>query len=438
MSWRERSGRSWGRLGMKFNIWKDCPKVPITELLSFIVDNRGKTVPTADDGWKLIATNCVTNNTLFPVYEKVRYLTQETYETWFRAHPIPGDILFVNKGTPGRVCLVPDPVDFCIAQDMIALRADDEKIYNKYLFAVLRSREIQQQIYNTNVGDVIPHFKKQFMDQLLIPVPDRRIQEIIGNLYYELSYKTELNKKINNNLEQQAVVLFRSWFSAFSLSPNSPRVDSEFGEIPESFAVVKVGSLPMLITDYVANGSFASLKANVNLYQEPNYAYFIRNTDLKSGSYGVFVDQHSYEFLSKSTLYGGEIIISNVGDVGSVFLCPKLDGRMTLGNNIIMLRPQDDHLRYYLYIWFKYLQGQALIQGIKGGSAQPKFNKTDFKNTSVLIPPKDILTRFHETVAPMFEMISQRQAETARLTDLRDTLLPQLMSGEIDVSSLDL
>ncbi len=134
-------------------------------------------------------------------------------------------------------------------------------------------------------------------------------------------------------------MLFRSWFSAFSLSPNSPRVNSEFGEIPEDFAVVKVGSLPMLVTDYVANGSFASLKANVNLYQEPNYAYFIRNTDLKSGSFGVFVDQHSYEFLSKSTLYGGEIIISNVGDVGSVFLCPKLDGRMTLGNNIIMLRP---------------------------------------------------------------------------------------------------
>ena len=232
-------------------------------------------------------------------------------------------------------------------------------------------------------------------------------------------------------------MLFRSWFSVFSLSPNSPRINSEFGEIPEDFTVVKVGSLPMLVTDYVANGSFASLKANVNLYQEPNYAYFIRNTDLKSGSFGVFVDQHSYEFLSKSTLYGGEIIISNVGDVGSVFLCPKLDGRMTLGNNIIMLRPEDDHLRYYLYIWFKHLQGQALIQGIKGGSAQPKFNKTDFKNTSVLIPPNDILTRFHETVAPMFETISQRQTETFRLADLRDTLLPQLMSGEIDVSNLD-
>lgn len=232
--------------------------------------------------------------------------------------------------------------------------------------------------------------------------------------------------------------MFRSWFSSFSQSQNVSRYDSEFGEIPVDFSVTKIGSLPMLVTDYVANGSFASLKENVTLYQEPNYAYFVRNTDLKSGSFGVFVDQHSYEFLSKSTLYGGEIIISNVGDVGSVFLCPKLDGPMTLGNNIIMLRPEDDSLRYYLYIWFKHLQGQALIQGIKGGSAQPKFNKTDFKNTSVLLPPAEMLSRFHDTVAPMFEAINQNQAENVRLSSLRDTLLPRLMSGELDVSDLDL
>ena len=216
------------------------------------------------------------------------------------------------------------------------------------------------------------------------------------------------------------------------------KIPSEFGDIPANFSVVKVGSLPMLVTDYVANGSFASLKENVTLYQEPNYAYFIRNTDLKSGSFEVFVDQHSYEFLSKSTLYGGEIIISNVGDVGSVFLCPKLDGPMTLGNNIIMLRPEIDNLRYYLYIWFKHLQGQAIIQGIKGGSAQPKFNKTDFKNTSILLPPDELLAEFHKVVSPMFELISQNQAEIKRLSGIRDTLLPKLMSGELDVSNIDI
>lgn len=185
---------------MSYNIWVDSPQMPITQLLSCIVDNRGKTVPTAPNGHKLIATNCVTNNTLFPTYEKVRFLSEETYQTWFRSHPVPGDILFVNKGTPGRVCIVPDPVDFCIAQDMIALRADDSKISYKYLFAVLRSQMIQQQIYNTNVGDVIPHFKKQFLDRLMIPVPSRNTQEIIGDLYYSLSFMIEHNKKLNDNL----------------------------------------------------------------------------------------------------------------------------------------------------------------------------------------------------------------------------------------------
>ena len=207
---------------MKFNIWVDCPKVALTELLSFIVDNRGKTVPTSTRGWKLIATNCVTNNTLYPVYNKVRYLSLETYEHWFRAHPHPGDILFVNKGTPGRVCMVPDPVDFCIAQDMIALRVDEEKIYNKYLFAVLRSRKIQKQIYNMNVGDVIPHFKKQFLNQLQIPVPSKEIQKLIGDLYFQFSYKMELNNKINKNLEQQAQAIFLKMFpDIFSASASS-------------------------------------------------------------------------------------------------------------------------------------------------------------------------------------------------------------------------
>lgn len=335
-------------------------------------------------------------------------------------------------------CLNKDEVAFG-STEFIVLRAKPGVSDAQFVYYLATSPEFRQVAIKSMVGSSgRQRVQQPVLENLELVVPELPEQKRIGGFLATIDDKIALNAKINENLEQQAVVLFRSWFSTFSLSPNSPRVNSEFGEIPADFAVVKVGSLPMLVTDYVANGSFASLKANVNLYQEPNYAYFIRNTDLKSGIFGVFVDQHSYEFLSKSTLYGGEIIISNVGDVGSVFLCPKLDGRMTLGNNIIMLRPEDAHLRYYLYIWFKYLQGQALIQGIKGGSAQPKFNKTDFKNTSVLIPPKDILTRFHEAVAPMFEMISQKQIEAAHLADLRDTLLPKLMSGEIDVADLGL
>lgn len=184
---------------MKFDIWS-FEKKPLPEILSFIVDNRGKTVPTTENGHILIATNCIKNENLYPSYEKIRYLSVETYQNWFRAHPKPGDILFVCKGTPGRVCMVPDPIDFCIAQDMVALRANEAIVYNKYLLAVLRSARIQKQIEQTSVGDVIPHFKKSFFNQLLIPIPPMQIQRIIGDYYFVFSEKVEINNKVNDNL----------------------------------------------------------------------------------------------------------------------------------------------------------------------------------------------------------------------------------------------
>lgn len=376
---------------MRFNIWKDCPKVPITELLSFIVDNRGKTVPTADDGWKLIATNCVTNNTLFPVYEKVRYLTQETYETWFRAHPMPGDILFVNKGTPGRVCLVPDPVDFCIAQDMIALRADDEKIYNKYLFAVLRSREIQQQIYNTNVGDVIPHFKKQFMDQLLIPVPDRRIQEIIGNLYYELSYKTELNKKINNNLEQQAQAIYQQMFIE-NQNPNW-----------------KEGKL----SDLVA------------------VKYGKDHKKLDGGCYPVYGSGGIMRYVEKPLYTGESVLIPRKGTLNNVMYVNGAFWSVDTMFYTEMLRPNIAKFVYH------FVKGKDLAS-LNAGSAVPSMTTNILNAMPLYVPDDETLSIFEETVTPMYSQMQENEKQSANLANIRDTLLPRLMSGELEVSDIDL
>lgn len=147
----------------------------LNELLEFVVDNRGKSVPTTGYGIPLIATNCIKNSSIFPVFEKVRYLSEETYQKWFRSHPLPGDIIFVNKGTPGCVNLVPRPVDFCIAQDMIALRANKKKMSNYFLFLYLRSEKIQSDIVNSSVGTTIPHLKKTDLLKFPIINPGREI-----------------------------------------------------------------------------------------------------------------------------------------------------------------------------------------------------------------------------------------------------------------------
>ena len=189
--------------------------VPFTELLSNIVDNRGRTCPVSDSGIPLIATNCVKNSQLFPSFEKVRYVSDETYRNWFRGHPEPGDLVFVTKGSPGQVCMTPDPVPFCIAQDMVAVRANPSVVYPHYLFAALRSAAVQASISNMHVGTLIPHFKKGDFSKLLIPVPEMPTQRIAGDAYFWLSSKMDLNRCMNETLEAMARALFKDWFVDF-------------------------------------------------------------------------------------------------------------------------------------------------------------------------------------------------------------------------------
>ena len=402
---------------MRFNLWEDCNRVPLTELLSFIVDNRGKTVPTAPSGHKLIATNCVTNNTLFPVYDKIRYLSEETYQTWFRAHPIPGDILFVNKGTPGRVCLVPDPVDFCIAQDMIALRADESKIYPKYLFTVLRSREIQQQIYNTNVGDVIPHFKKQFLDQLLIPIPERSIQESIGDLYYVLSLKAERNKKINDNLEQQAQSYFQELFV--------DNADPEW----------TTGTISDLGT--VVGGSTPS-KAKPEYYTESGIAWItpkdLSNNKSKFVSHGENdITELGLRNSSASIMPEGTVLFSSRAPIGYIAIAA---GEVTTNQGFKSVVPKPEIRTPFVYFFLK--NTLPVIEGMASGSTFKEVSGSTMKNVPAVIPDAETLAKFSDFCAPIFAQQRILEEQNQSLATLRDNLLPKLMSGEIDVSAVQL
>ena len=401
---------------MRFNLWEDCNRVPLTELLSFIVDNRGKTVPTAPSGHKLIATNCVTNNTLFPVYDKIRYLSEETYQTWFRAHPIPGDILFVNKGTPGRVCLVPDPVDFCIAQDMIALRADESKIYPKYLFAVLRSREIQQQIYNTNVGDVIPHFKKQFLDQLLIPIPERSIQESIGDLYYVLSLKAERNKKINDNLEQQAQAIYHERFE--TVSPN---------DLPSDWRIVTLGEVAT-----ISNKSFNPLKEpeillehnSIPAFDEARFPVFELSTSIKSNKFIIDASCFMISKLNPTTK--------------RVWKPYCLTGNAVCSTEFIVYKAKDKTITDFLYsVIDSNSFSDFMCSHVTGSTgSRQRTTPSDTLSYELILPSEDDLAEFQSLVSPMYAQIRINAIENDRLKRLRDSLLPKLMSGEIDVSAV--
>lgn len=340
-----------------------------------------------------------------------------------------------NIDTLGYSALVPEVKGLTFHHNQrIGLVENIANNVDKYfLYWIMRTPAYQSFIATHSSGTTVHHTSPKGIGNYVFKLPPLDDQRRIASILSSLDRKIELNNKINADLEEMAQAIFKNWFVDFEPFKDGKFVDSELGMIPEGWKVGKITDIGCLITDYVSNGSFASLKQNVHLYETKEYAQFIRNTDLKTNTFSVYVDKHSYDFLSKSTLYGNEIIISNVGDVGSVHLCPKLDIPMTLGNNIIMLRPNEKEYNYFLYLWFKYFSGQGLIQGIKGGSAQPKFNKTDFKNLPLLIPSFEIIERSYWIFESMFSILSSNVKENSRLSSLRDTLLPRLMSGELEV-----
>ena len=346
-------------------------------------------------------------------------------------------ILVSINGTIGNVAKYQD--EKCILGKSACFFNVKENVDLNFIYYVVANQQFKNTITQLATGTTIKNVSLETMRNYTFCIPPLSIQKQIGKILSSIDDKIELNRRINDNLEQQAQALFKSWFVDFEpfLREEFFKSDSLFGDIPVEWHIVAIKDLSVYITDYVANGSFASLRENVRLYDKPNYAHFIRNTDLKAESYKMYVDKHSYEFLSKSVLEGGEIIISNVGDVGSVFLCPKLEKPMTLGNNIILLRPKKDYLTFYLYMLFKGGIGQHLIDGVMGGSAQRKFNKTDFKSIKLMMPPVNILIKFDRIVKPIFSKIEENRDEISRLTSLRDTLLPKLMSGELKINDIN-
>lgn len=198
----------------------------------------------------------------------------------------------------------------------------------------------------------------------------------------------------------------------------------QYGKAPKGWSIEKIGEYASVITDYVANGSFAALAENVNYKSEPDYAVLIRLTDYNNNFSGdfVYIDEHAYEFLSKSKLYGNEIIISNVGaNVGTVFKCPKLQKKMSLAPNAIMLKTKGNDDFYYY--WFMSRNGQHSLQSIVTGSAQPKFNKTNFKELLVPVPPLDIQEKIAEYLCDIDKKIEVNKKINENLEQQIETIL---------------
>lgn len=194
-------------------------------------------------------------------------------------------------------------------------------------------------------------------------------------------------------------------------------------KVPENWCWTRLGIYIDFATDYVANGSFASLKQNVVYYKEENYAILVKTQDF-SNSFTedlTYTDKHGYDFLKKSVLYGGELILSNIGSIGKVFRVPKLNKPMTLAPNSIMIkcRRETDYDLLYYYLLSPF--GTELLYSITTGTAVKKFNKTDLKTIYLPLPPLPEQQRIVDRIESLFAKLDEAKQKAQDALDSFET-----------------
>lgn len=394
--------------------------VPFTDLLSTIVDNRGRTCPVGDAGIPLIATNCIDSSSLYPRYDTTRFVSDEAYRTWFRGHPMPGDILFVCKGSPGRTNWVPDPVDFCIAQDMVSVRADPKKIYPKYLFAALRSSVVQTQIDNMHVGTMIPHFKKGDFGKLNIPVPCRDVQQVIGDFYFTLSERITLLRETNATLEAIAQAIFKSWFVDFD--PVRAKMEGRAPEgmdeataalFPDSFEESELGLVPKGWVIRKAGELLTRLSTKVRYTKEQVSSSGA--TPVYEQGAGILLGYHDSPAQFSATpneplfVFGDHTCVTHLS-------CEPFDISM----NVIPLKGSD---RSTLWTYYAIKDKQSF--------QEYRRHWMELAVKEIVVAPTAICDQFSLIASSLHVKMESNTWQANTLATVRDTLLPRLISGQL-------
>lgn len=385
----------------------------LLDLVSFIVDNRGRSCPVTPVGFPLIATNCLSDDSRRAQMNNIRYVDEETYSTWFRAHPEPNDVLFVCKGNPGRVALVPDPVPYCIAQDMVALRANPATVDPLYLYYRLASPDTRKRIENMHVGTLIPHFKKGDFGKLLVPVHPMEEQRRIASVLGALDDLIEANREMIGSLVAMAVDVLQRRHGRR----------------------IRVGDIASLSRGLSYKGAGlvgAGVSGSVPMVNLANFS--VTGWPKRSG-----LKYYNGQFKPSHVLRAGDLLIANTDLTQrreilgrGVLVPPDLDGAIYSHHTSLVTFHTAPYFRWFLWAQLQSPNFRERALGFATGTtvtALPKEAVLDFE----LDVPEEA-----EEVADIAEAILKQtwalEDEIADLARTRDELLPLLMSGKVRVS----
>ena len=420
MSLRPRSRRDWGRLDMNYKTY------PIADLIDEIAmgpfGSNIKVDCFVDKGIPVLNGS---NLEGFELSEKsFRYVTEEKADSLKKANAYKGDVVITHRGTLGQIVYIPQTAQrdrYVISQSQFRVKCN-KKVLPEY-FVYYFHTPIGQHKLLSNASQVgVPALARpsSTFQKIEIEIPDLETQRKVVKLIGSLQTRIKTNAEINDNLQQQAAAIFRSWFVDYV--PFG-------GTVPDEWKNVTLEDITTLVSRGITP-KYADDTGQIVINQK-----CIRNHMIDLS----FARSHRPKVINNKWLQFGDLLINSTGDgtlgrAAQVWFQPH---NLTVDSHVTIVRPAAENMIFYIGLWGT--QHEKEIESLHTGSTgQTELPRDRVKAIELLLPDKETLERFNALIAPMAAAIVSNQEENNRLASIRDALLPKLMSGKIDVSAIQL
>ena len=399
--------------------WKEYR---LGDIVNLVIDYRGKTPLKLGGSWsqngyralsaKNIKTGAIVNE------DSIRFVDEELYRRWMKDEVQRGDIFVTSEAPFGQIYYWNSDEKIVLSQRLFCLRLSEE-VCSKFVYYYMITNTFQAELDGRATGTTVIGLRQPELLKCKINLPSLAEQQRIASILSSLDEKIEVNRRINSNLEEQAKALFKSWFIDFEPFKDGKFVDSEFGMIPERWNMMSFESFISESQDKAMVGTYPAYSVTNNGIT-PRTEKFKKQLSKATSKEKILRKNDLVFGMSRQILNWG-IMQDEIGSVSSAYHVYKIDKERTCPT----------YLRYFIKgyeSYFRDLIGTAAREG-------QSLDKGALMNKKLLVPSKEILRSFIQHVTTIENTISLFKSQCRRLSTLRDTLLPRLMSGEIEVRS---
>ncbi len=426
------------------------------DLVEKYIDNRGKTPPLSESGIPLLEVKHLPAEGKYPSLQTSKYISQDVYDTWFRAHLEAGDILFSTVGTTGRVSITPKNKKVAIAQNVLGLRFIPSLFDPDFAFYYLRAKPFQHEIESRLITTVQASIKRSDMVGIPMQLPALPVQKAIASVLGALDDEIENNRRMNETLEEMARAIFKSWFVDFDpvhakAAGNAPtHMDADTAALfPTSFGDdgLPAGWLELPLSDMTTRITKGTTPTKADLSLATNEAVIVNFLKVNMvTSDGVILKEKLEHIpssihlskLKRSILKKDDILYSIAGTIGRVASVSDEILPANTNQALAIISPNTNIVPAgFIRLTMSRPDIQSNLNSSVVQGVQANLGLGIISNQVAVFPPVDQIFTIFEKIRLLLEKKQENQLENQTLIELRDTLLPKLMSGEIRVTDAE-